>query len=254
MMNVSYGPPPYKEPIQQPMDQEPFCAIGRMRMSDGTHWYAGTGSLITKRYIITAAHVLANKTGGMISFGFELGDNGNGARTVNIARAAIPAAYPAAPGSDIGVAQLAGDYNGTFGFLFNLDGQGNDRKGALTSVTQKGSITIAGYPAAGPVSPDMHPDVVLDHQYAKTGPVADYHLGNHSVSYQFDTRGGESGSPLFAMPSGRCQLIGVHTGWDVKNDRQVGEGTLLTDEKLRWVKQAIHQLETAHGGPFVLTV
>src|SRR5262249_9064172 len=91
---INYSAPPEKEQIHQPADQMPYWAIGRMLMTDGTHWFVGTGSLIQPQYVLTAAHVVHGKTAGTITFAYDVNDNnGNPGRTVQIARAAIPTKY-----------------------------------------------------------------------------------------------------------------------------------------------------------------
>jgi V8-like Glu-specific endopeptidase len=104
------------------------------------------------------------------------------------------------------------------------------------------------------VTTSEHPAVPLGHQYAKTGPVFDCDFSSNKILYKFDTRGGESGSPLMVQANGRIQLIGVHTNWDVLDAKQVGQGTLLTDSVLGWVEQAINQLETVPALTFLRTV
>ncbi|HEY4027654.1 MAG TPA: trypsin-like serine protease, partial [Candidatus Dormibacteraeota bacterium] len=106
-MAVHYGAPPEKEQIHSPAEQSPFWAIGRLLMSDGAHWYVGSGSLIAPAFVLTAGHVLQGKVAGTVTFGYDITDlAGNATRTVAIAAAAIPANY-GVQGWDIGVARLA---------------------------------------------------------------------------------------------------------------------------------------------------
>src|SRR5262249_26893472 len=156
-MSVTYGALPEKEQIHQPSNEAPFAAIGRMLMTDGIHQYLGTGSLVRPTYVLTAGHVLHNKTGGTISFGYDRRDiPGSNARTVALHSAAIPAAYGTA-GWDIGVARLGTSYTRALGFLFDLKGQGSDRWSALNTVRGRQNMMISGYPGAGPVTPSEHP-------------------------------------------------------------------------------------------------
>ena len=240
----TYGTLLERERVHLPAQAAPHCAIGRILVTNGRDWFVGTGALVRPRYVITAAHVLANATGGTITFGYDDGDTtGNAKRTVSLHRAAIPAAYPRQPGTDVGIAQLASEHRRPYGFHFNLRGRGRVREGALADLKGK-HVTLAGYPGSGPASPAERMPAPLGHQYDKTGPVYECDSSRHAIQYRFDTRGGESGSPLMIQTSGRLRLIGVHTSWTVAYDRQIGEGTLLTAAVRNWLEQAIYSLET----------
>lgn len=252
-MAVHYSIPPAKELIIDPSNQFPSWAIGRMVMTNGPAAWVGTGSLIHTELIITAAHVVAGKTAGTISFGYDVDDiPGSNQRTRQIAAAAVPQLYGQQPGWDIAVARLATPYNPPQGAMFSVTGQGNDRATALHAVKPNQPIAIYGYPGAGPVTPTEHAPVELGHMYAKEGPLFACDFSVNKVQYRFDTRGGESGSPLFNRPNGRCQIVGVHTNWEVADAKQVGGGTLITDQVLAWIGRAINNLQGV--GTFVRVV
>ena len=249
-MSVHYAEPPLKEPIQDPASEAPWCAIGRMRMTDGKgNWFLGTGALFTNQFVLTAAHVLEGMTAGTIAFACTPTDpSGNAKRTVQISGIAVPAAYPNSPGSDIGVAVLAATYKPGPGFQFNVQGQGNDRAQALNEVKRGKSgsgIWLGGYPAQKvSLAPTEHPDANVGRMYGTSGQPSACDLAKNQLSYAFDTRGGESGSPLF-YSNLRNQVITVHTNFDVVDGKLVGQGTLLTDVVTAWIGRALQTLSQA---------
>ena len=67
-------------------------------------------------------------------------------------------------------------------------------------------------------------------------------VSKNLLTYAFDTRGGESGSPTFHA-SLRWQVIAVHTNFDVVDGKLVGQGTLLTDDVMAWIGRGIQVLK-----------
>lgn len=253
-----YTEPPLKEPIPNPTDEAPWCAIGQTRMTDGKgNWFVGTGALFAGQLVLTAAHVVHGKTSGSITFAAKPGDSTNGKRTAPITGVAIPEAYAQGTqwGWDIAVAVLAASYEPGPKFQFDPKGQGDYRAQALTQVRHAragGAIWLGGYPAEKvSLAPTEHPEVKVGWMYGTSGLPTDYNLSVNQLTYEFDTRGGESGSPLF-YPGLRYQVIAVHTNFDVVHGKLVGQGTLLTDAVVTWIGRAIEALKQKPKGYLVV--
>ena len=236
-MAVHYSSPPQKELIANELAKDaPFSAIAFIEMIDaGNQGWVGSGSLISAEYVLTAAHVLRGKVAGRASFAYDVNVADNAKRQVAIGAACIPAKYLAQPGWDIGVARLAAPYNGTSKFFFERPTQG-------VTAQAKTPVTMAGYPGVvQSVSPSEHPQVAIGHLYGKGGTVYGQDVSKNLLQYRFDTRGGESGAPLY-VTGAHWQQVAVHTNWAVVDDQQTGQGTLLTSPVLAWVRGAVQAL------------
>jgi hypothetical protein len=158
-------------------------------------------------------------------------------------------------GWDIAVALLQRDYTPGPRFQFTLQGQGTDRAQALAEV-KKGrgasSIWLGGYPAQQvSLAPTEHPDVNVGSMYGTSGQPTCCDFSGNQLSYAFDTRGGESGSPLF-FHGLRNQVVAVHTNFNVVDARLMGQGTLLTVAVLEWIARAVKTLQTQPNGAYTV--
>ena len=192
---------------------DPYKKIVLLKMHFKTGFFSGTGAMINKNTVLTAAHnvydyasksfadqitVLAGVAPGKLPLG-----------TAKVIQKFVPNEWinSGASEHDFAVLKLDNDLGNKTGFFaFSQD----------LSVNQP--IQITGYPG----------DKASHTQYSGRGKLLDFNKDN--LFYDVDTYNGESGSPIL---NAQNRIIGVHTN----GPGGYNYGTRLNNEKLALIKQ-----------------
>jgi V8-like Glu-specific endopeptidase len=233
------GPPGYQwrwlnNPLLPPYDM--ICAIKRHRGQEKP-FHLGTGLLIDREIILTAAHV--------VNAGYAKVNRGT---------------YWEAPGTDLfavrglnkGV-KLSSKWMKKVAFIVEAPKVGSSEdiavvllQGALApgqtaltptavSDTFSGQVQIAGYPElAGTNPPATGDDIVIG-----TGIGAVYNANRELIAYRADTARGHSGSPIIAGGD----LVGIHVADRHLMDGLRNGGVRLTNQRLQWIMAIVSLLK-----------
>ncbi len=198
-----------------------------VKIDIGGQWGCGTGFFISDRCIITAAHVLCPShmkrlpekasvslldAGGrkiktinsklLLSYPNEWKDN-KYSRRYDFAAIILPPHEAYKPKA------------GFFGYKVCLDGVIDN-------------IEVAGYPT------DKRPNTMYTHK----GPATTH---SHYLHYKVDTKGGQSGSPVFTKEGGRYVVIGVHSCDAGEKNQATRVDKLMMDKFKIWTKKDYYE-------------
>lgn len=217
--------------------QYPYCAVGQIigrwpDSADGvTSYYAGTGAIINRHHVLTAAHVIYKKEkGGFLQDVTFIPGLNAAQEPFGVARGVrgiIPEKYMNADPQnsdrlsfDFALVTIDRDLGtssgvGHFGLQSYLDPQLWNK-----------IVNLGGYP--GDIGNG-------DQQWMASGPLLDVYWD--AFRYTIDTFGGQSGSPIWSLESNEPRICGVHSGGD-----QTGNyGCKLSNEKvqtlIKWISQ-----------------
>ncbi len=210
----------------------PFSAICRLNLTFPSGPYHGTGFYISPRLILTCGHNLFDKTPDRTATEYcshitvRVGqqDASTWLGTFDLTSADFDAhptwisSATANKGFDLGILRVP--YGPPDGKHFNLINH---------SIAEDTPIAVCGYgDDTGVDGQKQHLDIDKVREYS-----ADF----ESVSYNLQTRGGNSGSPIFAYYTGGADLpetvpvMGVHTR---SQSNTLNRGVLLTPDKIDW--------------------
>lgn len=192
-------------------------SIGRINLNDGTH--VGTGFLVADGALATNRHVLGELTFGTdmltrgrahIVFQREFGSND---APVNIVT--IDGVIRVAPSADIALLSIP-----KLGRpVVSLD---------VTALSEGERVVVIGYPAQDKTRNPLFSDAVFAGKYgvrrAALGEILDGRAAPHFY-HDCSTLGGNSGSPVFSLQTGR--VVGIHrSGFFMYRNEAVDGATL----------------------------
>lgn len=201
----------------------PYTAVARLDITcqDGGVTY-GSGALIGSRILATAGHVLIDGNGNLPkSLKVEFGKNGSSTyyTTSNVKSYIYKADY----GTKVA---MEDDY--TF-VIFNEDvGAVTGYFGIDTSISFGNTVYTAGYPQ------DMN--IYGNDMYVSSGLVVN--VTDDLLYYTADTSGGNSGSPVYVIKSGKPYVVGIHTRGKTAVDSggEANSGRRINSNLYSWLK------------------
>jgi S1-C subfamily serine protease len=201
----------------RPLIDPLLTSIGRINLSDGSH--VGTGFLIAEGVLATNRHVLGDLTfgtevlpqgRGQVVFQREFGSNDD---PVNIV--AIEGVTDVSPTADIALLSVPRLGRPILPLDVNPPGEGE-------------RVVVIGYPAQDKVRNPLFADAVFAGRYgvrrAAIGETLDGAATPHFY-HDCSTLGGNSGSPVFSLETGR--VVGIHrSGFFMYRNEAVDGATL----------------------------
>jgi len=189
-------------------NEMPFCANGIVIAHFPDHTIQeGSGTLVSSRAVITAAHVLYNKKQRQNPVFAEFIHKPNGSKTTSYSSKKIyfPRVYAVEGREDYGVIFLERDLKRSVKIgIFN--------EGKLINKT----ALVAGYPGDKP----------LYEMWKCQGCIVQ--IENGIMNYDLDTNNGESGSGVMVQIEGEYLLAAVH----ISAGKTVNHATLMTEDRL----------------------
>ena len=212
----------YRKPVGSNIASEPYRAIGLLKMKYATKssagvqefvYMRGTGTLVGRGVVLTAAHNLYSKAlgGDAVAVEFYAGlhkDPLDGTYKSIASSKALTWHYPeefkkGAEGEDYALVFLERDISPTTG-IFSIGVSGPNR-----------TVNVTGYP--GDKSYDM---------YTCEGKVLN--RNHNTVDYEIDTTGGQSGAPVWAKVGGANLIFAVH----IEGREKFNTGTPITKARI----------------------
>jgi hypothetical protein len=200
-------------PLVEPLLQ----SIGRIDLSDGTH--VGTGFLVAEGMLATNRHVLADLTFGtevlppsrsQVVFQREFGSNDDQGNIV-----AIEGVINVSPTADIALLSVRRLGRPTVALDVN-------------AVCEGERVVVIGYPARDSTRNPLFSDAVFQGKYGVRRAAIGEMLDGMAVPHFYhdcSTLGGNSGSPVFSLRTGR--VIGIHrSGFFMYRNEAVDGATL----------------------------
>jgi S1-C subfamily serine protease len=207
----------------RPMVRPLLPSIGRVNLKDGTH--IGTGFLVADGVLATNRHVLADLTFGtevlaagsaQVVFQREFGSNDDPANVVGITGVIDVA-------STVDIALLAVPKLGRPVAAIDVQPPAEGQR-----------VVVIGYPARDAVRNPLFADAVFAGRYgvrrAAIGEMLDGTAAPHFY-HDCSTLGGNSGSPVFSMQTGR--VVGMHRSGFFMYRNEAIEGSALDRERVR---------------------
>lgn len=228
------------EPISEAR-KEPFAGVARLDtvrkrglffLSMTSEFY-GTGVLVDRRFVITAAHNLHQNLFSKlqsinISFGYNSGESMwvapriYGLRSVRIAKGYGFGRLE----RDFSVIDL-GEKAPAVHSVFRLPKQDELKE----LVARRSELHLAGYPGN-----EGH-----DGQVLKGASTFDYHADELFITYDIDTATGNSGGPIWFESKGEYVLAGIHISEGSGPRGKEGKAIVLSDGVLSEIKNWIKQ-------------
>lgn len=228
----------------------PYCINGYMEMvfrgqkiCDKRRIYVGSGTLISGEYILTAGHNLKDEKGQMAEeVKFYPGRNGSelilfpGGKTHLLASQSdlfVPPAYIGVGRScDVGIVRVGNKFKDFIERKIGFASYGINNGEDFSNV----ELTLTGYPGERDKTRFM---------YTMSGKVTEAHQGRKRLYYDIDTTGGQSGSGIALLETGRApNLKAVHTHgfqcsvFSPKSPwNQWNSGTMLHGDILDFIKK-----------------
>lgn len=201
----------------------PWRAICSLRIAakDGSN-YIGTGWFVGPRTVVTAGHCvyLHNHGGWARSIEVIPGRNGN----VFPFGSATSSSFCSVTGwtsgkkreFDYGVIQLPG--NQALGNRVGWFGYGNFSDATVRSIT----LNLAGYPGD-------KPNGTMWYMALRASSV-----DSHVITYNIDTAGGQSGSPVWYLTNGQRYAVGIHTNGSLRGNSATRINKSVYDNIKAW--------------------
>lgn len=186
----------------------PYRYIGRIetRFENSSTYNIGTGFLVGKSAVLTAAHCVYSKSKTITTITFIPGKNGtsNPYGKFTATKIHVPQKYKDALAADDGTNAAKYDYalielgspiGSSLGY-FALGGY-NTVFNTETLVGTK--VTVAGYPGQSG-----------DKLYRHKSNILSFNAEGYMMYYDIDTTGGQSGSPVIKYDNGNYYVVGIH--------------------------------------------
>jgi V8-like Glu-specific endopeptidase len=196
----------------------PYSAIGLLVMTFDNGTYIGTGAVVGRNIILTAAHNLyfheISSEPRIIRF--LPGENdGDSFFEPTIARFHIPEEYKTSKKEDYAIIVLnepLGDYTGSLEMIPVPPQQLHGKE-----------VSVGGYPS----------DKIIDKisQWVGKGEIKS--VDSDFITYWIDTGQGQSGSPVFFQEDNKYKVVGVHVLGDELE--RANKATLLTNARIEWI-------------------
>ncbi len=195
-----------------------ICQL-RMRWSNGASGI-GTGTLIGKDVVLTAAHNLYHKQYGRVETidvipGYSSGGGPFGTKQTSAFNYNDDFENDQSLKNDYGIIRLGSSFAGT-GFL----GMGNLSNSDLSNAL----LNIAGYSEYGSYG---------DRLYFHSGGTTSY--DQDSIQYNLDTEEGASGAPIFIRINSQIYVIGIHAEGYYSGNKAVRLNQRVYADLTRWI-------------------
>lgn len=199
-----------------------------------SNYYLGTGFVVSKNIIATAAHCVKNKTISSIRL-FDT--NGNVSKTVTPVEVHIPKTYVDSNNTNYDYALITVNDDLSDYAIFDL-GVALD-----SAISNHLSVSVTGFPSyLNDNSSEIVNDYTQNSMYTGTGVLnfsTIYNNNNYKLYYTADSSGGNSGGPAYITISkyGKVYytVVAIHTnGFNESSSEQLNSGTRMTTDLLHF--------------------